>query len=243
MTAMAKKDTVATADGSLKSVAPASAYELVAERLRQHIITSGLAAGSALEPERTLASNFEVSRHTLREAIRVLEQQGILSSRRGSGTYITLDGINRIAAEMVECVPDERQKLHEIFQLREILEPQVATLAAIMASPNDITHMKHAVAQHESATNAEASKQADCALHVAIAHATQNRLLVEIMTKVVEALSIARSDHDYNLERLRRSVPDHKAVVGAIERGDPTAAQQAMHDHIQSVRAVVLGQS
>ncbi|CAM5660762.1 HTH-type transcriptional repressor NanR [Streptomyces tendae] len=102
-------------------------YEQVLERLRQYVTDGGLRAGDRLPPERDLAQRLGVSRASVKQAIVVLEVQGLVEARHGGGTYLVRDSLD---VEPVEKMVERRRRLPDVLEAREALETKLAELAA-----------------------------------------------------------------------------------------------------------------
>ena len=124
---------------NLQAGAKTKLHEQIVEQVQLLIEKGRLKHGDQLPPERELASIFKVSRHTVREAIRILEQKKILKSRPGSGTYIILEDESSVVELLARAIFREKNSLSEIFQFRELLKPQIAGLAAQNATQKDIS--------------------------------------------------------------------------------------------------------
>ncbi len=217
-----------------------SAFETVVFEMRAYIQEEGLAPGDVLPPERELAQRFKVARHTLREAIRVLQEKGVLASRRGSGTYIMPGSEAELAAALASCVTTEKDRLFEIFQFREIVEPQIAALAAEMATPEHIAKLNGLIESQDNLSNSGDGGKIDSQFHIALAHTTGNKILADIVEKINEALAPARSTHHISPERRKRSVAGHRVIVDAIESGHADKAREAMTEHVAAIKRTVL---
>ena len=119
----------------LKAVPRRRLYQEIVTQIKNLIDNGGLQAGDQLPPERKLAEAFNVSRHSVREAIRSLEREQVLQSRPGSGTFVMVGSSQAIVDYLALAVLKEKDRLAEIFQFREMLEPQISALAAENATP------------------------------------------------------------------------------------------------------------
>ena len=100
-----------------------------------------LGHGDRLPSERMLADQFKVSRSSVREALRSLELQGLVVSKRGSGTFINTDDLNWAVALIASTLSSGTDTLRDIFEMRHLLEPQIASLAAQMVNPQELLQM------------------------------------------------------------------------------------------------------
>jgi DNA-binding FadR family transcriptional regulator len=223
-----------------------SAYEVAVQRLAQAIKLGALGVGARLPPERELVERLSVSRTTLREAIRALQEQGYLKSSRGraGGTFVasrqlrqpTKADIQRLAAELGSTLTD-------LMDLREAAEPKAAELAAVRATDAEIRSLTWLLAQSKSAPTSEL-RQTDSTLHIAIAHAAHSDLLLddvlEEQMRLHDLLAYLPIAPPLRLAA-RRSTHGHAHVVEAIADRDPEGAREAMDRHIRATHDLIRG--
>jgi GntR family transcriptional repressor for pyruvate dehydrogenase complex len=221
-----------------------SAYEVAIQRLAQAIKLGALKSGARLPPERELVERLGISRTTLREGIRALQQQGYLKTSRGrSGGTFTVQAhirqptkvdIRRIAKEMGSAIPG-------LLDMRAAVEPKAAELAASRADEATIENLRWLAERAKHVLQLE-SRQADSTLHIAIAHAAgSDRLLdlvLEEQMRLHELLAYLALGRVRGQER-HSSAHQHTQVVDAIALHDPTLAYRAMREHIEATNAVL----
>jgi GntR family transcriptional repressor for pyruvate dehydrogenase complex len=211
-------------------------HEEIVIQLAELIRQGQLQPGDRLPPERELADRFGVSRSSVREALRILELHGLVARRPGTGTVIasgTPQGLIRSLTQLA---------LHDIIELRLIVEPAVAALAAERASPADISRLEDILREQEAQIQrGETGAAADAAFHLAIAQATHNRALVRLAEALAEILAVSRDPCVQTPQRSRLSLQSHRQILGAIKGGSPAAARQAMEDHIRRVDLALFG--
>ena len=219
-------------------------HEQIADAIQSMIAEGQLPRGSQLPPERELAKLLEVNRATLREAIRLLEQRGLVQMKVGSGTYVT-EVIP--ASIMADCI--ERQFVfghcsHEnLVMLREILEPGIAALAAGRAMAEDLARMKDLIEQIEDAfarNDNVTNSEADTAFHVALAVATHNELIASVtegLQQVMLKWMLAQGEAFH----FQDGTDSHRAVYEAIVARDPVRARKAMEFHMTTTRRSQFG--
>lgn len=217
-------------------------YSSVAKRILQLIDDEGLSFGEKLPAERALASTFNVSRNSVREAIRSLTNKGILASRRGAGTYIAAPEHNVLSDRLLETLKGDASS-KDIFQLRYILEPQVASLAALNATPEQIQNLKIMAFDMSHGAMAGSDVTAmDLEFHLAIAKCTGNDLLINLIDCLDGILALSRSLEQDEEERVAMAAKAHFKIVEAIAEGNALKAQEAMKEHIQYVEIRVRGE-
>lgn len=120
-------------------------YQDVVGQIHDLIRDGTLKPGDRLPPERELAEQFEVSRSSIREAMRALELQGLVASRPGSGTFVSTDSLESLVAIIASSLGGAREYLDYTFEVRRLLEPQIAALAAERATEADINRIAEAL--------------------------------------------------------------------------------------------------
>ena len=216
------------------------AYEEVIQKIRKLIENDDLGPGDLLPPERQLAEKFKVSRHSLREAIRVLQEQGVLATRQGSGNYIQASSkADLIRALNISTMPTE-QKLRDLFQIREIIEPQMARLAAKNATNEDRKQIAEIAQALIEITDFAEGQSLDHDFHETIAAATGNQLLHSILQEINKSMLPSASSQNEKKRRKDVSNAGHTAIVEAIEKHDADAAEAAMREHIAAIRSEII---
>jgi GntR family transcriptional repressor for pyruvate dehydrogenase complex len=226
----------------LKVIKKTRLYEEVVGQLHQLIDDGKLKAGDRLPSERELAETFRVSRSSVREAIKTLENEGMVISRPGSGTFITAVNVEAIIPPLASLLSRGKDALIDLFEMRCLVEPSIAALAAERATPGDILRLKEIYTQQEQQINRDTSAvDSDAAFHLTIGRATHNAALQRLVASIVEILKPIREKSLQTPGRAHKSLASHREILVAIERHDPELARQAMQRHIQAVEQNVLG--
>ncbi len=215
-------------------------FERVAVQIEQRILDGELHSGDRLPTERELAEQFQVSRTAVREALKILAQKGLVDMRPGRGT-IVIDGAHEALQHSLGLVM--RLKLGEVggsnslVEVREILEVEIAALAAERATEQEIAAMREAVqVMDESLDNADAFIAADNRFHEALAQATQNALILTLVRSIVNLLSEQRKQIFATAGGPQRGQVHHKSILASVIKHDPEAARAAMRAHLRQVR-------
>jgi GntR family transcriptional repressor for pyruvate dehydrogenase complex len=188
-----------------------------------------------------LAETFRVSRSSVREAIKTLEHEGLVMSRPGSGTFITAVNVEAIIPPLASLLSRGKDALLDLFEMRCLVEPSIAALAAERATPADILRLKEIYAQQEQQITRDSSAvESDAAFHLTIGRATHNAALQRLVAAIVEILKPIREQSLQTPGRAHKSLASHREILVAIERHDPELARQAMQRHIQAVEQNVL---
>lgn len=227
---------------NLKAVHKTKLYQEITEQIQRLIKEGQLKHGDQLPPERRLAEIFQVSRHSVREAIRTLEEKNVLKSRIGSGTYVMIEDRSLVIDFLARAIHKEKDKLAEIFQFRRMIEPQIAALAAEQASNSDVSELLDLLdRQKRTGTDFRAAIEMDQALHLTLARATKNGILLKVVERLNDILSESRVQISQSQGRLERSVAGHSRVIQAVADGDSEEAAKAMKEHLKQVEEYALG--
>ena len=216
-------------------------HEEVVTQIHELIRQGRFKAGDQLPSERELAETFKVSRTSVREALRTLETKGLIVSRTGMGNFIADLPIESLVAPLAKLLIEEKAALADIFELRKLIEPHIAALAAERATNRDIERMKGILEkQSRAVSRGETGVSADAELHFAIGQATQNQALEKLVSGLMEILSHSREESLQPPDRRRASIESHRKILTAIEQHDKAKAEEAMFHHIEQVEENVL---
>lgn len=203
-------------------------------QLRRLVETGEVGDGGQLPTERVLAERFGVGRRALRAALEVLEEEGLIWRQQGKGTFIGQrpDPTGIIAAQMVEAVNGAA-----VMEARLCIEPELAALCALRATPEDIERMERLNEHLRMSADAGAAELWDGALHRLIAKAAGNPVLLTSF----QILDEVRVRDDWQALQARARSPaaihdtdrDHSAIVLAIKARDPARARAAMVTHLE----------
>lgn len=212
---------------------PRRLYRQVADQIRTLIETGELAVGERLPAERELAERFGISRPTVREALIVLELEGLIQIRMGSGVYI----VRKPGAGPAVLPADDSDGPFEILQARCIVESAIAEEAARRVRPEDIAALDENVRLMQDALDdAERAIALDCAFHGAIIDIIGNTALKRFTGLVYDRrtspyfeklASYFEGPHTWKL-----ALEEHQVIRDAIAAGDPAAAREAMRRHL-----------
>ena len=220
----------------IRSVRRPRVYEDIVQQFHSLIRQGVLQHGARLPSERMLAEQFKVSRSSVREAIRSLELQGLVVCRRGSGTFINTEAIESVVALLASTLSTGSETLKEIFEVRHLLEPQIAAVAAARADPEEVQRMADILEeQQQQIEQGETGVDADTAFHFALASATHNSALVKVVSAVGDILRLSRDQSLQEPGRAKRSLASHHQILEKVRAGDAEAARKAMEYHLTSV--------
>jgi GntR family transcriptional repressor for pyruvate dehydrogenase complex len=213
-------------------------YEQIVEQIERSIRKGKLKPGEQLPPERELAQRLGVSRTAVREAIQVLREKRLVDIYSGRGTFITNPAARKAKQSLDLKIRISREEgLMHLAELRQILEPEIAALAASRMDEQLLSTMREAVAVMDiSLHDPQAYVEADLDFHLAMAEAAGNPLVLSLLDSIVGILREQRTQI-FNVDGgPARGQYHHKRILQAMERKDADAARDAMHAHQQQVR-------
>lgn len=221
-------------------------------RLRDMLATAVTTGKRRLPAERELAHAFGVSRAAIRKAFDMLEAEQLVRRHVGRGTFALaaagptpeLPGRDLTAGFALAAAGVSPR---DLIDARFVVEPAIAELAATAARPADIDELRRCLRKRASAADGETYEMWDYTLHMAIATATHNSLLVEVLEHIHRLRRSIDWRHYRNTTlapgRKQLSNTQHQAIVDAIARHEPRAAAEAMRTHIQTIRRFLLGEA
>jgi DNA-binding FadR family transcriptional regulator len=210
---------------------PRGLHGQTVEALASRILSDEWGEGTVLDLP-ALREELDISLTALREALKVLAAKGMIDARQKRGTFVQpREKWNMLDADVMRwqtAAADDPALLDELTEVRAIVEPAAARIAAGRASEEDIEGLREALADMAAAgTDPEASVQADLAFHRRLMAATHNNFLVRV--ERIIAIGLAERDKlVHGAPTAEDPVPSHRKVVDAIVAGDPAAAEQAM---------------
>ena len=217
-------------------------YEEIVRQVKTMIADGKLKGGDRLPPERDLAEKFVVSRTSVREALRALESLGLVEIRPGEGTFVRQVSIDALIEPLALLMVSQREATAELFEARRLLEPSLAALAAVRATPEEIQEMERILEEQAREIGGGRTGLAqDAQFHAAIGAAAHNRAITRIAHAIMDLLSQSREESLNTPGRPTRSHDDHRRVLAAISRHDAEAARKAMLEHLEAVEALVAG--
>jgi GntR family transcriptional repressor for pyruvate dehydrogenase complex len=208
-------------------------FEAIVAQIAEAVRTGELRSGDRLPSERLLATQMEVSRPTLREAIRVLADSGVVQVMPGTtgGTFVVS---NSIPPELVVRMGIRLGEVPVVLEARRLFEPQVAQLAARVGSEAGFRTLGRIVDQQESTLEDWARiTQLDTRFHLEMARATGNPLVVSLMTQLSRHLTIARATRMDAQVPVESAVAANRTLYEVLSRRDEDAVLQAMDDHLR----------
>lgn len=190
--------------------------------------------------EQELMAMLDVSRPTLREALRVLEFLGIATVTPHKGISINRPTEQGGYLPLLYILTFEKTTGRELFELRQAMQLEMTALAAQRRTEEDLRLLRNLVEQMEQAKNADAEQfsQLDYAFHQQIVAASGNRLVGKLMDTIAPMIRQQLTDHirSESVDHRNQTLDNHRQIVAKIEAGDSEAARQAMYDHLTDSR-------
>ncbi len=221
-----------------KVVRTSRLYEQIVQQIEEAVLNGSLKPGDQLPAERDLAQRMGVSRTAVREAVKTLREKGLVEAYSGRGTFIT-NGTSQAARQSFDLMVKigQQEGSPHLVELRLILEPGIAALAAERATEEDLQAMREAVAvMDRSQKDPQAYIEADLDFHLALAEAAGNPLILSLIDSIVGLLREQRIKI-FNVEGgPQRGQFHHKRILAAMEHRDPEMAREAMRSHLEQVR-------
>ena len=218
----------------------------VVQSLRILIEHNNMQVGDRLPAERKLCEQLSVSRSSLREAIQQLTSMGILQSRGGAGTFLQQLSSNwsqhQIVQPLSHLIDQDPAYRFDVQDARIVLEGGTAWYAAQRATPEDLLNIRRCyeqISHSQGLGNDDQAAQADAKFHLAIAEASHNLVLIQMMRSLFDLLQfnvvLGRRKVYSEPRRFDQLHLQHHQVMAAIERRDPEAARKAVCGHIEFV--------
>lgn len=211
--------------------------QAVLDDLRDAIEHGEFEVGDKLPSESILASEFEVSRPVVREALRALQALGMTASRTGKGTYV-------IAARPVESPTFGRYSARDLLEVRRCVEVPVAGHAAKRRGQQDLAELRELVDRMDTEWDNAEWVALDAQFHISVARASGNPAFARVIEELRDALAHQSEFLNQLDDRQERSNAEHRAILRAIESGEHEEAASAMTahlDHVERTLAAIVG--
>src|SRR5712671_1935872 len=220
----------------LAAVVVPKASDVLAAKLRELILSGGLAEGTPLPTERELVAQSGLGRTSVREALRVLETEGLVLTKagRGGGSQVRRPGRESISRSFELFVRSHGVRFEALLEAREAIEPAAARLAAIHRTDSDLAEMAAIHRQLEAVSDdVGAHVRLNLQWHRAVMRASRNELLIAFFDAIAQSVHAATESRSLNSADLRREVVRvHERVLAAIAAQDGDAAFRRMQRHL-----------
>lgn len=212
--------------------------EQIAEKIKDYIITNDLKPGDKIPPEKDLIIKMEVGRSTVREAVKYLVSRNVLEIRHGAGTFITANvGLSNDPLG-IEFIKDKQKLTHDLLEIRLIVEPAIAALAAKKATAQDIEELeKLMMIVEEKLLAGKEYVPDDIMFHQKIAQISKNLIVPKLTPIISQAVVVLTTSTKKQLRE--ETVNMHREILNAIKEHDSIWAQDAMQLHLVYNRQIL----
>lgn len=217
-------------------------YQVIFHKIKDSIIEGELLPGEKLPSERELATRYNVSRTSIREALRVLEVSGIIEIKHGDGTFIKHTNVKKVIEDLSDVIiRTEDFLIYEMLETRLILESECAYFAALRATSSDLEKIKNSIEDMQLAgKDAELGVLADLQFHYSVAEAAHNSVLLGLVhalgIHMKKTIQVTRSHRFAKNGLYQETLNEHKEIFLAISQRDADTAKQLMFSHISKIR-------
>ncbi|MEP7004202.1 MAG: FadR/GntR family transcriptional regulator [Chloroflexota bacterium] len=199
-----------------------------------------LRPGDQLPPERGLAEQFQVSRASVREALRSLELLGVVETHAGGGTFVRRTAPEDLARPLSNLIA-RGHTISDVIEVRGLLEPAIAAAAAKRITASEVAELRTILdAQGRKVADGEPYAEEDTRFHELIGQAARNELLTTMLGVIWDVLRSSREQWLQTNHRAHASIDAHRRILAALERGDADAAHAAAAEHIHAVGEGIL---
>jgi GntR family transcriptional repressor for pyruvate dehydrogenase complex len=224
---------------------PPKTWVRVVERLQGLILGKKLEPGSKLPPERQLCEQLGVSRTVLREAMKHLSALGLVEEITGRGTFVSRPNLDAVRRSLQICLGWHAQAvLENLVELRRLIEVEIAGLAAVHATEEEIEEFKQNLRDMEGILDGNVTRfmNLDLEFHSGLARATHNELFVMLFDAIAGAMvGIWEKMHNDPEER-KHGIQYHQKILSAIEKRNPDEARRAVRENIESFKRDLVAQ-
>lgn len=215
-------------------------YQDIVAQIEALLDRGELRPGDQLPTERILAEQFQVSRASVREALRALELLGIVETHAGGGTFVRRAVAGDLARPLSALI-SRGHPIADVIEVRGLIEPALAARAAERVMPDELAELREIVAAQERKIAAgESYAEEDTRFHELVGRAARNDLLVTMLTAIFDVLRASREEWLQTNARAHASLDAHRRILSALEAHDAAAAREASADHIRAVGEGIL---
>ena len=211
----------------------------VVEQIQAAIFARQWKPGDKLPPEKELAEQFGTSRATIREAIRVLELAGLLKTRPGfnGGPFVVEPTYQLIGNNLRSLLHMNKFDLSELFDVRLVIEPRAAELAAIHASDDDLQALAENLCdEDELVRSGQEASTRHTRFHFLLARASGSNLLAILISAILDLMTTFDASHPTTVATSARMVGDHRGLLDALRAREPGRARTLMQQHLEATR-------
>ncbi|MDQ0300135.1 GntR family transcriptional repressor for pyruvate dehydrogenase complex [Salibacterium salarium] len=231
---------------TLEQIESKKISEIVREQIEESIKKGEIQPGSKLDSVVQLSEQFQVSRSAVREALSALRAVGIVTIKQGEGTFVNNYDFSSVLDPMKPNRIISKKEMLELFEVRKMMEVGATELAAEKRTSDLLKALKDALFEmKEASIENNVGEAADVAFHIAIAEASQNGLMMDMMNQLSDTLRKtmfeSRRVWIFSEKRtLERLYEEHERIYNAIEKQDASQARKAMLEHLSNVEQTLI---
>lgn len=215
-------------------------YQGIVQQIEELLERGELKPGDQLPPERTLAEQFEVSRASVREALRTLELLGVVETRAGGGTFVRRVAPDDLARPLHSLIA-RGHALPDVIEFRGVVEPAIAALAAERIRVEELAELRDLLERQQAkVARREPYVEEDTRFHELIGDAAGNELLTTMLAVIWDVLRASREEWLQTNDRAHASLEAHQRIYDALARHDAHGARDASAEHIRAVGEGIL---
>lgn len=230
-------------DNGIGPVVVPKASDVLANHLREQILRGQLPEGSALPVERELAAAVGLSRGTVRDALRVLEIEGLITTRpgRAGGSFVRRPDATTLQRSLNALVSGRGVRFRSLLETRDALEPAAAELAALNRTAKDLARLEELSEQlRDSIPDIPRFLALNVDWHIAVVTASHNEIMEIILDSLSRAILLATDVSDFNTpQTMADTLTAHDRILSAIRNQDPQKALSAMNKHVHGYRVLI----
>ncbi|HUU50801.1 MAG TPA: FadR/GntR family transcriptional regulator [Nitrospinota bacterium] len=224
----------------LEPVKSRKIYENIVDQIKKMIIQGSLKIGDRLPSERELAESLKVSRTSVREALRTLENMGLVECRSGDGNFVKDLTVDSLANSIALRIPLQKGTILQLFELRKIIEPGIVRIAAERVTDEDILRMESIIDKQKSIVEQGKSiADIDDEFHRSIAVASKNKMIMRIINTVIGLETETNESNIEIKERPRQSLKSHMNILKYLKAREQEKARRAMLTHLLTVERLI----
>lgn len=228
--------------GQLQAVRKVRVYEEIVSQITSLVLNGDLKLGDKLPSERELGERFGVGRNSVREATRALESANLVETRQGEGTFVTVTPDTLVPALSEKISSEGESGFHHLFEARRILEPQIAALAAMRATPVELKKLSAILVRQKEEVDAGGSGiEEDTEFHITLAEAAKNEFLHRLVVSLLGSLRELRERSVREENERIRSYETHLKILEAVKEGREKDAVANMIGHLLEIEGGEVG--
>lgn len=224
----------------IRQIPKSKIYQHIIQQIKSLIVDKQIKEGERLATERELAQQFGVSRITIRQALTVLHEMGLIDGRPGGGTFVASGIRDRLLEPLTATLLTAKDLLNGRLEVRRIVEPEVTRLAALRATAKDIRELERVITLQEAkAQQGVPITEEDTLFHETIARLTKNDILIKLVQFLHVQLNVSRHQSLLVPRGNEGAIADHKKIYLAIRNRDSKQAHAAMVAHLKNVERLM----